>query len=298
MFTHDVPEVVNRLKDQRALNWSAVRGSNTDFNQNSIGIQGGTGFAVETKTGDRTALVFNHGPVFGISDSLDALQEWATTIRAPIVPQPANEQAGRAVFDAHCTSCHGGAKWTKSRVTEVFALDGALVSGLAATFPRNPIGAGFFEIEQGQATPGVRPFDDGLAVAGPQLLSITRDGATVTLLDKVGTFLAANPLEIRGAAAVAGQSTQGFGAFGGAGFNSPSLLGLSISAPYFHDGSAQTLRDVMAKHTLTLNGPPINTLLTQQQLDDLLSFIGSIDDDTAPSDSLMDTFLEAHPVQR
>src|SRR6185503_2798717 len=81
-----VPDIASRLKDQRALNWSAVRGSNTDFNQNAIGIQGGTGFAKETATGDRSALVFNHGPVFGISDSLDALQEWATTIRAPIVP--------------------------------------------------------------------------------------------------------------------------------------------------------------------------------------------------------------------
>ena len=48
MFTHDVPDVAGRLQDQRALNWSAVRGSNTDFNQNSIGIQGGIGFATET----------------------------------------------------------------------------------------------------------------------------------------------------------------------------------------------------------------------------------------------------------
>jgi hypothetical protein len=54
----------------------------------------------------------------------------------------------------------------------------------------------------------------------------------------------------------------------------------------------------MAKHTLTFNGPPISAVLTQQQLDDVLSFIGSIDDDTAPSDSLMDTFLEEHPLQQ
>jgi hypothetical protein len=31
--------------DQRPLNWSAVRGSNTDFNNNSRGVQGGCGFA-------------------------------------------------------------------------------------------------------------------------------------------------------------------------------------------------------------------------------------------------------------
>jgi mono/diheme cytochrome c family protein len=298
MFTHDVPDVASRLKDQRALNWSAVRGSNTDFNQNAIGIQGGTGFAKETATGDRSALVFNHGPVFGISDSLDALQEWATTIRAPIVPDLANEAAGRAVFDANCASCHGGAKWSKSQVTQAF-LFGDAGNGLVATFPRNPIGAGFFELDPPvTGTPGVKPFDPALAVNGPQLLSITRDAVKVNILDDVGTFLKAGPLEIRGAAAVAGQSTQGFGAFGGAGFNSPSLLGLSMSAPYFHDGSAQTLEQVMAKHTLVKGGPTISTVLTAQQVKDVLDFVRSIDDNTAPSASEMDKFLEAHPVVR
>ena len=99
-----------------------MRGSNTDFNQNSIGIQGGKGFATETQTGNRSALVFNHGPVFGVSDSLDALQEWVTTVRAPIVPQLAGATEGRAVFDEHCSSCHGGAKWTKSQTTPLYAL--------------------------------------------------------------------------------------------------------------------------------------------------------------------------------
>ena len=120
----------------------------------------------------------------------------------------------------------------------------------------------------------------------------------MNILDDVGTFLKAGPLEIRGAAAVAGQSTQGFGAFGGAGFNSPSLLGLSMSAPYFHDGSAQTLEQVMAKHTLVKGGPTISTVLTAQQVKDVLDFVRSIDDNTAPSASEMDKFLEAHPVVR
>jgi YVTN family beta-propeller protein len=294
MFTHDVPNVSDRLKDQRALNWSAVRGSNTDFNANAIGIQGGTGFAKETATGDRSALVFNHGPVFGVSDSLDALQEWATTIRAPIVPDLANEAPGRAVFDANCASCHGGAKWSKSQVTQAFLFGG--VGTLAATFPKNPIGPGFFELDPpGTGTPGVKPFDPALAVNGPQLLSITRDAVKVNILDDVGTFVKAGQLEIRGAAAVAGQSTQGFGAFGGAGFNSPSLLGLSMSAPYFHDGSAETLEQVMAKHTLVKGGPAISTVLNAQDLKDVLDFVRSIDDNTQPSKSEMDKFLEAHP---
>ncbi len=162
MFSHDVEGVAARLLDQRVLNWSAVRGSNTDFNQNAIGIQGGKGFATETLAGNRSGLVFNHGPVFGISDSLDALQEWVTTVRAPIVPQFAGATEGRVVFEEHCSSCHGGAKWTKSRTTPLYAVQPATASGLDAVFPENPIGAGFFNVVGGVIV-GVKPFDAGLA---------------------------------------------------------------------------------------------------------------------------------------
>src|SRR4030095_5955887 len=115
----------NNLNDQRILNWSAVRGSNTDFNNNARGIQGGTGFATNVDGVDKTALVFNHGPTRGISDSLDAMSEWVSTVRAPVVPDApgAIEQAGRDVFTAQCASCHGGTKWTKSRTSPVFTTD-------------------------------------------------------------------------------------------------------------------------------------------------------------------------------
>jgi len=282
------------------LNWSAVRGSNTDFNANSIGIQGGKGFATETQTGDHTGFVFNHGPIFGVSDSLDALQEWVTTVRAPIVPQLANAAAGRAVFEANCSSCHGGAKWTKSQTLPLFDRQPATNSGLLAVFPQNPIGSGFFDVG------GVKPFDLDLAVNGPQLLSVAGNNATnLTILDNVGTFAAPNTpegkLEIRGAAAVGTkdtvpgvQSTQGFGAFGAAGFNSPSLLGLSLSAPYLHDGSAQTLEQVAARHKITTNGntATIQQTLSAQELTDVLNFVRSIDDATQKFDSATDKFLQ------
>ncbi|HKS57414.1 MAG TPA: hypothetical protein VJS12_19110 [Steroidobacteraceae bacterium] len=296
MFTHDVPDTAGRLLDQRVLNWSAVRGSNTDFNANSIGIQGGIGFATETQTGNHTAFVFNHGPIFGVSDSLDALQEWVTTVRAPIVPQLANAP-GRAVFEEHCSSCHGGAKWTKSQTLPLFDRQPATNSGLLAMFPENPIGASFFNVG------GVKPFDADVAVNGPQLLSINGAQGSLKLLDDVGTFLKTDPLEIRGAAAVAGQSTQGFGAFGLAGFNSPSLLGLSLSAPYLHDGSAETLEAVAAKHQITSpdgqGGTTTSTIaatLSQQELTDLLDFVRSIDDDTPKFESGADAFLRDNPA--
>jgi YVTN family beta-propeller protein len=264
--------------DQRILNWSAVRGSNTDFNNNARGIQGGKGFATSVRGVDRTAEVFNHGPVSGISDSLDAIQEWVATVRAPNVPHlsSATEQAGRTLFASQCGACHGGAKWTKSRTSPLYANN--------PTFSVDPIGVNFFA--------GVTPIDAGVKAAGPQIVSVTRDGkGTLRFLDDVGTFNAAGPIEIRGAAAVAGQSTQGFASFGAAGFNSPSLLGLSLSAPYFHDGSAQTLEDVTKRHVLG-TGKTIEQTLSPQELSDLLAFVRAIDDQTAPVESDADRFLK------
>jgi DNA-binding beta-propeller fold protein YncE len=269
----------NDLSDHRILNWSGVRGSNTDFNNNARGIQGGKGFATDVRGEDRTARVFNHGPTQGISDSLDALSEWVATIRAPIMPDlvAAQEAAGRTVFANHCASCHGGAKWTKSRTSPLYVND--------RTFPEDPIGPGFFA--------GVKPLDAGVAAAGPQIVSVTRDGrGTLKLLDNVGTFSAASPLELRGAAAVAGQSTQGFGAFGGLGFNTPSLLGVAYSAPYLHDGSALTLEDVAAKHLLPAGGKSIAATLSAQELADVLAFVRAIDDQTQKLESDADRFLK------
>ena len=303
MFNRKFDNVPARLTDQRVLNWSAVRGSNTDFNANSIGIQGGKGFA-----GDRKGLVFNHGPIFGVSDSLDALQEWVTTVRAPIAPDFVAD-AGRKVFNENCAACHGGDKWTKSRTSPLYASANIFANPpgeqLQGVFPENPIGANFFA--------GVFPFDQerdaqnkavsGVVNNGPQIVAIKRGLDTLTILDDVGTFsdpkTPAGRLEIRGAAAVANQSTQGFGAFGLAGFNSPSLLGLSMSAPYFHDGSAQTLEDVAKKHRFTKDGAPFATVLGPEKTAQVLLFIRSIDDQTPVTEtkSSTDLFLVAHPPE-
>jgi cytochrome c553 len=270
----------NNLNDQRILNWSAVRGSNTDFNNNSRGIQGGTGFATNVNGVDKTAQVFNHGPTRGISDSLDAMSEWVATVRAPIMPAiAANTEAnGRAVFTANCASCHGGAKWTKSRTAGLY-LDNPLLQA-------DPVGPAFFN--------GGPPKNDaGVALAGPQVVSVTRDvKGKLQILDSVGTFNPASPIEIRGAAAVNGQTTQGFLPFGLGGFNSPSLLGVAYSGPYFHDGSSHTLEDVAARHRLGDAPATIASTLSAQDLADLLSFVRSIDDGTATMPNATDAFIQ------
>jgi DNA-binding beta-propeller fold protein YncE len=271
----------NDLSDQRILNWSAVQGSVTDFNNNARNVQGGTGFASNVNGENRSTLAFNHGPTQGVSDSLDAMSEWVATVRAPNVPQAPQSSAatGRALFEANCASCHGGAKWTKSRTSPLYQND--------PTFAVDPIGINFFA--------GVLPIDGAVKSKGPQILGVfVSDGeldVLLKLVDGVGTFDPTSPIEIRGAAAVAGQSTQGFASFGADGFNAPSLLGLSISAPYFHDGSAATLEDVVERHELD-SGQTIAEQLSAEELQALLDFVRGIDDRTQVMDSIVDAFLK------
>jgi DNA-binding beta-propeller fold protein YncE len=270
----------NNLNDQRILNWSAVRGSNTDFNNNARGIQGGTGFATNVDGVDKSAQAFNHGPTKGVSDSLDAMSEWVATVRAPIMPAiAANTEAnGRTVFTTNCASCHGGAKWTKSRTKGLY-LDNPLLQA-------DPVGPAFF-------TGGPPKNDAGVALAGPQVVSVDRGvKGKLFMLDNVGTFNVTSPIEIRGAAAVNGQTTQGFLPFGAGGFNSPSLLGVAYSGPYFHDGSSHTLEDVAARHRLGDAPATIASTLSAQDLADLLSFVRSIDDGTATMPNATDVFIQ------
>ena len=109
--------------DQRVLNWSAVRDEVQDFSRNIRLVSGGEGLIIApitdvidlqnaTNTGKANA---------GRSADLDAIAAYiAFGIRAPISPlqKLSNEiQRGRVFFAAaNCQSCHGGIKWTTSRV--------------------------------------------------------------------------------------------------------------------------------------------------------------------------------------
>lgn len=278
----------NDLSDQRILNWSAVQGSITDFNNNARNVQGGTGFASNVNGENRSSLAFNHGPTQGVSDSLDAMSEWVATVRAPNVPPaPASTAAtGRALFAENCASCHGGAKWTKSRTSPLYLNN--------PTFAVDPIGSKFFD--------GVSAIDEVVSNKGPQILSVFVLPGPVpglfplNLMDGVGTFDPASSIEIRGGGAVAGQNAQGFASFGADGFNTPSLLGLSVSAPYFHDGSAATLEAVAERHELA-GGATIAEQLSAEELQALLDFVRGIDDRTQPMDSAVDAFLKGSTRQ-
>jgi YVTN family beta-propeller protein len=250
--------------DQRISNWSAVRGSVTDFNNNSRAVQGGKGFAGDPPNPN----IYNHGITQGASDALDLMTLWVQTVRTLNQAQPADVTAGRTVFEDHCASCHGGAKWTKSQT--LYADDPAFTADPLSTVPGVP------------RDPGVT------ALGGGQIQSYTVGTASIVFLDAVGTFDPLNPLEMRGAGGKIGDV-----AAGAAGFNTPSLLGVANNAPYFHDGSAQTLDDVFAKHQLTEGvTTTIAGLLSSGEKASLKTFLTSIDGRTVQFRSAADDFRD------
>ena len=265
--------------DQRVLNWSAVRGSNTDFNANSRATQGGCGFASDNfdpgqcfAKGNTTLAnpaIYDHGIILGGSDALDAQTLWIFAAVRPLhQPQPSSVGAGRAVFEANCASCHGGAKWTKS---EIFHRD-------------NPAA-----VAQNGATLDVGVTRLPVTTGGPlanEFKSFSCNASTINYLEDVGTFNVTNPIEIRDNAA-AGT------AFGVNGFQPPSLLSINYHAPYLHRGQAQTLPDVFPLHTLpALGGATIADTLTALQQANLLVFLKSIDGTTADLRSEGDNFRD------
>jgi len=61
----------------------------------------------------------------------------------------------------------------------------------------------------------------------------------------------------------------------GSEFDTPSLRGIYKTAPYLHDGTAETLRDVLTTNNST-NEHGNTTHLTGQQVDDLIAFMRSL----------------------
>jgi hypothetical protein len=282
MFSKQNPE------DQKLLNWSAVRGSNTDFNANSRATQGGCGFASAFLNGqdppvpctNNNALtpvnpaVYDHGIVQGASDALDAQTLWIFAAVRPLHQPQTSTADGRAVFATYCASCHGGAKWTKSQIFHrdnpaAVAQNGALLDPGVTRLP---------------AAPPVTNLAN-------ELFSFTCNDRTINYLEKVGTFDINNPIEVRDNAAA---STS----FGVNGFNVPSLLSINYHTPYLHRGQAQTLEEVFPLHGLGSDGqefPPMTTIqsqLTAGQRGNLLAFLKSIDGTTPHLPSEGDDFRE------
>jgi hypothetical protein len=126
-------------------------------------------------------------------------------------------------------------------------------------------------------------------------------GATerVRIVRQVGTFTATNPIEVRSNAIspinTVAPALAVNAAFGGDGFNTPTLLGIFDSAPYFRAGQAQDLEEVFGigtdpnflaraqAHWRAGTGGTANILDNDQDaVADLIAFLRTIDADTTP----------------
>jgi hypothetical protein len=110
------------------------------------------------------------------------------------------------------------------------------------------------------------------------------DTITIFFADDVGTFDAADPIEIRG--------NNGNAPLGAVGFNSPSLLGVGSTAPYLHHGKAADLPELFVQHNLGV-GQSIADVLDDQAEQDLIVFLNTIDNRTETFRSETDDFLTA-----
>ena len=114
----------------RALNWSANRDEQEDFENNIRAVSGGLGLIVladgitqDPNTADLVGNVNggrNQLKVRGVG-AWDAIKSFIQFgIRSPISPlQPSEPDVmiGRSLFQsANCQSCHGGPQWTTSRI--------------------------------------------------------------------------------------------------------------------------------------------------------------------------------------
>jgi mono/diheme cytochrome c family protein len=195
----------------------------------------------------------------GRSANADALAAFvASRIRpakAPVTSKDAAAKRGQKLFgtaglvlaDISCATCHGGPKWTRSSVD-------------FAPPPSPEIGLGF----------------GNERVIGAEL---RQTKTQMSVLNDVGTFTAAagrqNEIRFNGA-----DISQAIAPLGANGFNIPSLLSLHETAPYFYNGLAQTLDQVLDGSQDNNGGSRVHFISDAAKRADLIQFLKSIDEKT------------------
>jgi uncharacterized protein (TIGR03437 family) len=240
----DFDQTDSARKTLRALNWSAERDEEGDFELNIRAVSGGTGLIVAADGVTQEPNVVNLTPVASNGrnqlrvrgvPAWDAIDAYVSTgIRAPISPLRGSTDpdiaAGRALFiAANCQSCHGGAQWTSSRVR-------------------------------------YNPPPDASLVSNTQLIAELRN---------VGTFNAQAFNEVR---------QNGAPPLGADGFAPGSLLSLfAFPQTFFHNGSANSLDQVMQNVIHRSAGTVgIDTLSNAADRAKVIKFVLSIDASTTP----------------
>lgn len=296
-FTKGAPD------DHRAQNWTAVFDEVYDvegITRNLLGGKGaitaGTppfdapvnlGFGLALDGGDYARNDGLSGSSRAVVETISEVKDWeeidlwvqrVRTNNAPHGLLASDVARGRQVFEqGGCQTCHGGPRWSISRIPYVPspAKNGSLpgdngLPAVATGLRTEQLDGGSYKVAI-----EVAPNPDGGAAMniGPERITC--------VLRNVGTYSSANPLE---------RKPDGSPSQGATGFNPPSLLGLSTSAPYFHDGSARTLEALFtapfASHLRAGNAaflPGLGALPGEAgDIAALVQFLKSIDGTTAP----------------
>lgn len=290
--------------DQRIFNWTAIFDEVSDFELNTRGVSGGVGAIVSVADPATAPAATDRIDIQGLghaglsgsaSDAADPtnplalpapskLEDWAAitnyvaTLRSPRSARnldAAKVTAGRALFTAEgsCQGCHGGDKWTissmfyKPSVAATAALKTKTwdaPSGFPAGLLPAPAGGRFMRSDNGNAA----AFDSIQCILRP-----------------VGTFGVgdgfAGVAELRQDMTTPGQGNEA----SAKGFNPPSLLGVSVGAPYMHAGNAATLESMLSAVLKDHYGALAPNFLTDGdpavragKVDALVQFLLSIDE--------------------
>lgn len=308
---------------QRVFNYSAIFDEIEDFEGNirDTSGPGQLAQAVSCDNGDGTSKFDpNHGLLVGAGDintppcvidrfnpadanrpqltvtlpnsntavpALTALKEWVQfAVRTPNGPltnlqvkdgAPLGDIiAGRVLFKvAGCATCHGGQQWTSSVKDFISPPDPAGVfSEREAPFELNPIGTQYID----RFLRDIGSFNIGVPGGGNPL------GNNIGGVEKTasaGVVVAAQDGLGRD------YSLAGSRSFGkGKGFNPPSLLGIGLLPPYYHNGACETLACVVsdANHRKAGAVFPFGDILANhpRRQAQVVKFLESIDAETNP----------------
>ena len=217
------------------------------------------------------AKVLNHSAIF------DELQDFELNIR--------NVSGGQGLIPPDGTPDPNVAAFNPPNAGRSPPLDAmTLYVARGVRTPLSPLSAHDHDVKQGR-----RLFEKNNCASchgGPGWASGRRDFTPppdpaqivntqlVRFLKQVGTFDASAPNELR---------ANGAGALGADGFNPPTLLGDFAMGPFFHNGSALTLDQVMENvaHRSAGTGG-VDKLKSRGDRRDLVAFLKSIDASTRP----------------
>ena len=292
----------------RAHNWTAILDEVADLESNTRNVSAGVGGIFTQPPGaDPVGInMATAGPDGGpardlrnssaqVCQTQSASPDWdnvsqfllgLTAPRAPLQDsvRAAQVTSGRAVFEAgRCATCHGGSKWSSSRVPydPRAVINGHFAAEVAHGTPYNADGGSAVNREQVTISGDDVPDDADAGVPSPRLERIA------CVLRNVDTYFVdggQSALEVRQ------DMRPGNWAQGRRGYNPPPLTGLRYSAPYLHNGAAATLNDLLTRpaYSVHLRAGNASFAPSAAEVDNLVAFLESIDDDTpvipAPAD--------------